>query len=709
MKNKFKKALAFFLCLSLLIGCIPAWAEEALLPPEEELEEEMEQEIEEEIKEEEREDINISEEDKMAETDDEEDETEGTAEQKEEVKKELTEKESVQADKKSLSIGFTRCVSRDLSFPTEGENGTKITWKSDKPEIISNEGKFTCPKQITTFSVTATITKGIYRDEKKFEITANNRTIYDVIKDYADTMVEYGRDTKYLDPEAYMNAKGDIRVNIMSSRTGRSAVGHNRSGMFYSIIKRDTLQYPAYYVDEWPRVGFNSDERGSGCVTSADIWLYELLYELTLLTGDKEYEEVADHALSFFLEHCIHPESGVAAWGKHTPYDPVIGAINVPNQYADGVEKSAWTAYNEPDTGQKYAVSSPFFQQKFFELNPEEWKKHLMSYWESTVSDQVDFTYSRHTYIDGPGSTQGTYAQMWNPMVLGYAWGWHYTGDPEFKEALNSLMNWIERSTGWNKSFMYPQELFYASNRMRDSWSGFALRGIDALYTVIPIVPDDIKERIENFIEKGNTYMDYDPSRGQNSFAQFSSMRTGKPSDYRSLFEANGYTERWAKLADGELKDEMGKWIIDWIDKYAMGSAENLATSSELLPTSITAYTEPIMAVYEYTGDEKYLDRLLELADFSVYAFWQMDGLLPSMSYAQHKYYESTWGSAHLAKEMWNIYFLDIERKTGVNPQAEAWEEAGYYGKNMTYLLGDNTEFFQETRYDLREVEVDEE
>ena len=117
------------------------------------------------------------------------------------LQSQMSDEEALYADKEALSIGFTKCVSRDLILPTEGKNGSSISWRSSHPEIIGHDGKFTVPKQITQVTLTATLKKGGYKTDKVFVATANDRSMYDVIKDYVDVMIEKGRDIFDFTPE----------------------------------------------------------------------------------------------------------------------------------------------------------------------------------------------------------------------------------------------------------------------------------------------------------------------------------------------------------------------------------------------------------------------------------------------------------------------------------------------------------------------------
>lgn len=606
----------------------------------------------------------------------------------------LTGIEALKADKADLDLGFTLCVSRDLVFPKEGEHGSKISWKSSRPDIISDEGKFTVPEVITDLTVTATLTNGAYKEEKKFEITANNRSMFDVIMDYVNTMIEYGRDDDYFTPEEYANGRIYDKAENMIGRADKNS----KSGLFFSMLDRDSLRYPAYYVKEWPRTGYNWDERSSGCSTSYDIWLYEILYDLTALTGDKRFEKIADDNFKFFLEEGIHESSGVAIWGIHSLYDPVTGRYTAPNIYTE-THKDIWSSYNEPGWGDRYFMENPHLVNRFFELNFDKTHQHMLSWYSSTLADKKYFEFSRHTQWDGSANTEGNYMSMLNPMAFAYAWGYHYTGDPQFKEAMNSMMNWVERFCAANEQYLLTQEVNINNTRGRQAWTTDMMNACYWFMDLMPIVPEDIKERMERFIDRVIEKMDCDLERDSSAtFTQFHLLRSGQVSQWGTLLDSPAYYEMWKRFPEGEMKTKFGEWINGWVDRYFWNPLSDKLQLSDYFPRTIANEMTLVKVMYEETGEEKYLDRLLEYADFAIYDFWQREGLLPSMTHAQKKYYESSWGSVQVVKAIWDAYFLDVERKTGKHPIKEAWEKTDYMPKTMMEIKNDE-EFYNATKF----------
>lgn len=72
----------------------------------------------------------------------------------------LNPEEAVNREASVLSKYSNSLIDRDISLPVTGDNSTSITWKSDKPEILSNDGKVvTRPDVDTKVIMTATITR----------------------------------------------------------------------------------------------------------------------------------------------------------------------------------------------------------------------------------------------------------------------------------------------------------------------------------------------------------------------------------------------------------------------------------------------------------------------------------------------------------------------------------------------------------------------
>ncbi len=78
----------------------------------------------------------------------------------------------VAADKAGLTLGDTSAVTADLTLPAIGPAyGSKVTWASSNPAVITAAGAVTRQDTDTTVTMTATITSGTTSDTKAFPVT----------------------------------------------------------------------------------------------------------------------------------------------------------------------------------------------------------------------------------------------------------------------------------------------------------------------------------------------------------------------------------------------------------------------------------------------------------------------------------------------------------------------------------------------------------
>lgn len=116
-----------------------------------------------------------------------------------------------------------------------------------------------------------------------------------IVKAYSDAMIRHGRDT----------------------------YGQERSPLFAEELDRETMQMlegdslknaAAITRDEW---GIRSHDRMLGGSNPQHCQnLYQILYQLTEITGQKHYAEEADRSLKYFFETCQSPSANKPKLGK---------------------------------------------------------------------------------------------------------------------------------------------------------------------------------------------------------------------------------------------------------------------------------------------------------------------------------------------------------------------------------------------------------
>ncbi|MFW6290311.1 MAG: hypothetical protein ACOC0R_05020, partial [Mariniphaga sp.] len=125
------------------------------------------------------------------------------------------------------------------------------------------------------------------------KVEKNKRWLLETVKAYAEAMIEHGRDVY-----------GKEHSPLFAAAMDREAMNIGKKENFESIT------------------GVRKNDRSlGGANPQEDKALYLILYELTELTGDKQYTREADKALDYFFNNCQSPETGLMAWGEHLYWD----------------------------------------------------------------------------------------------------------------------------------------------------------------------------------------------------------------------------------------------------------------------------------------------------------------------------------------------------------------------------------------------------
>lgn len=102
----------------------------------------------------------------------------------------LTDEEALQSDKDELIIVGADSVKENLVLPTEGKNGTSITWESSDENCVKKDGTVKRPvgadKKVTLI---ATINRGKVSDTKEFSITVVGKALFKELKVDHGTLV----------------------------------------------------------------------------------------------------------------------------------------------------------------------------------------------------------------------------------------------------------------------------------------------------------------------------------------------------------------------------------------------------------------------------------------------------------------------------------------------------------------------------------------
>ncbi|MEW2398979.1 family 43 glycosylhydrolase [Streptomyces sp. NPDC046862] len=146
--------------------------------------------------------------------------------------------QGVADDKAALTLGDTSAVTDDLTLPTTGTaGGSKITWSSDDPDVVSATGKVTRPaagQPNGHATLTATLKKGTVTATKTFDVT--------VLPDFDDATA-----TEKAAGELTVNNLDDARGNLTLPTSGAYGTKVDWSSAEPDVVSADgTVHRPAH-------------------------------------------------------------------------------------------------------------------------------------------------------------------------------------------------------------------------------------------------------------------------------------------------------------------------------------------------------------------------------------------------------------------------------------------------------------------------------
>jgi len=218
---------------------------------------------------------------------------------------------------------------------------------------------------------------------------------------------------------------------------GRDTYGPQHSPLFAEALDRRTLklldgaalqQAAALKFEAW---GIRPHDRMLGGANPMHCEnLYQVLYVLSVITGDPRYAAEADKSLTFFFTHSQSPATGLFYWGEHAGWDFRADAPLADKPSCNTHEfYRPWVLWDHS-----------------WNLAPEACLKFARGLWEHQIADHRTGDYSRHAAIDkhGPG-TGASYPRHGGCYIETWAWAYRKTQDPVFLQAIETVVDGLER------------------------------------------------------------------------------------------------------------------------------------------------------------------------------------------------------------------------------------------------------------------------
>jgi beta-glucosidase len=452
-----------------------------------------------------------------------------------------------------------------------------------------------------------------------------------LVRRYADTLIEHCRDTYGSEHSPLFGVTLDRRTLKPFDEAGRR--------MLFEIRLAD-----------WENWGIrNGDRCFSGSNVMHDQDLFQVLYALTELTGEKRYAAEADRTLAWFFNNCQSPETGLLAWGEHIAWDFFTEQVSS----------------NRGEQNPIHEFAEPWMLwERSFDLAEDACIRYAKGLWEHQIGDHATGDFSRHAgykwHETGTGTGFPRHGGFYIPV---WATAYERTAAPVFLKAIETLLGHFERTahpeTGaipccWNerdKTILWSDsnlslaiDLWDASEhvpaRLRDRMRERALR-TDQVYLSLP---HDLSPEGRGFVCRANTETLQEHEIDKPTMSDLWATSYGSPSDAPLALLC--YT-RYQQVQHPGLR----KLVLQAAARYFISEPEQV---EGLHPVTLGEVITLLMVAADLKEDPRYLDRADHFARKSIELFLR-DGPLPAVT-PRYRHYESISGADTLMKSLLELW-----------------------------------------------------
>ena len=476
-----------------------------------------------------------------------------------------------------------------------------------------------------------------------------------VVKNYANTLIEKGRDH----------------------------YGDKASPLFAAALDLQTLSLPEGEVlkrienldrEEW---GIRRNDRTlSGANVMHHENLYQVLYGLTELTGEKHYAEEADKSLKWFFNNCQSPVTGLLVWGEHMGWDFRTDTV--------------MTHYNKIKHSVGQGVTHEFSRpwvlwKKSFQLAPKACEKYALGLWDHQIYDQETGDFSRHAKWDSHSPKPNRqFPRHGGFYIATWAEAYNQTKDKVFLDAIETLLNFFERNSS-EQSGAIPARVgndeknIITEGKLMWPHSNISL-AID-LWDGSYKVPDSLGERMRDRAVRTDEIfikMKHDLSQDGKGFIKEANMHTLEAEDLRKL-GGSLYSLLWGSSYGGSTDAQVANTCYlryrqvkqEGLKTLILASAQRYMNSEPFIefpvyPGTLGGVIYLMIESYELTGEQKYLDRAEHFTDQAISMFFPENSPLSAAS-SKHDHYEAITGEDTLMMAILKLYIVKNKKDSGVS------------------------------------------
>lgn len=484
------------------------------------------------------------------------------------------------------------------------------------------------------------------RFEIKAEKSSKKQGDYlQIVKSYADALLEHGRDTY-----------GKVNSPLIAATLDRKTLK-----LFEGKKLEKIRNIPE---EDW---GIRIQDR---VLTGANPMhhqnLYQLLYALTEVTGEKRYAEEADKTLKWFFDHCQSESTDLLAWGEHM----------------------GWDFNTETIVNRRQGTYHEFYRpwilwEQSYKLAPEVCEKFARGLWEHQIGNQRTGNFSRHALYDKHGpKLNSAYPRHVGFYIATWAYAYKRTGDQVFLKAIDTLIRHLDSrlyianySVDKRKSDPVLLKAIIALVGVYGETVGTQLRQIrpesqSNLSLVIDLwdsadkVPEELANKMLTLAKRNNEVLT----------KRYRMLDLSNPEALtESAWSNDGYTTRndathgltmvtHYKQTGSEI---YRKLALNRADLYLLMDPQELEVSPQSnIGTSINVVVRPgslgnaislLIKAYKLTGNKKYIEQADYFAEQALKIFFDDSSPLPKAS-TIHDHYEAITCSDTLMMALLELY-----------------------------------------------------
>lgn len=364
--------------------------------------------------------------------------------------------------------------------------------------------------------------------------------------------------------------------------------------------------------------------------------LYQILYALSKITGDKHYAEEADRTLKFFFENCQSPQTGLLAWGEHLGWN---------------FEKETLAS----DKAERHEFFRPWILwEQSFSLNPEACLRFAHGLWDNQIHNHDTGEFSRHARWSRRETGGGNeYPRHGGFYIETWARAYRNTNDPVYVHATKTLIGLFRRNSS-------PQTGAIAccsrKERAKIMWPESNLSLAVSLTTAAPDFPAELREELLQMASQTDqVYLalkhDFRPggigfvsgahidtleafTTGEWTHTDLFATSYGKQTDAQA---ANLCHLRLKQVQNPVCREGYTRLILSAADRYLSAEPDLQHT---IYPGPLGDVIFHLLAAHQLSGNAKYLARAHFFAQLAMRTFLTDGSPLPRAS-SRNTHYEA--------------------------------------------------------------------